>query len=87
VLDALGRKAEADGALAYLIKNHADNGAYGIALVYATRGNLDQAFNWLDRAYRQRDYGLLNVKVDPNLKNLRSDSRFAALRKKLRLVD
>jgi tetratricopeptide (TPR) repeat protein len=86
-LDALGRKAEADTALTYLIKNHADDGAYGIALVYAGRGNLDQAFNWLDRAYRQRDAGLLNVKVDPNVKNVRSDPRFAALLKKLRLVD
>lgn len=86
-LDALGRKAEADAALSYLIKNHANDGAYGIALVYASRGNLDEAFNWLDRSYRQRDSGLLNLKVDPLLKNVQSDSRFAALLKKLRLVD
>jgi adenylate cyclase len=86
-LDALGRKAEADAALSYLIKNHADDNPYGIAVVYASRGNLEPAFNWLDRAYRQRDAGLLELKVDPSLKNVQSDPRVVALLKKLGLVD
>jgi TolB-like protein/TPR repeat protein len=86
-LDALGRKAEADPALTYLIKKHADDNAYGIALVYAGRGDLEQAFNWLDRAYRQRDPGLLDVRVDPLLRNVQSDPRFAELLKKLGLMN
>jgi TolB-like protein/cytochrome c-type biogenesis protein CcmH/NrfG len=86
-LDALGRKAEADSALTYLIKNRADDDAYGIAAVYAGRGNLDQAFNWFDRAYRQRDNDLLDMKVDPLLKNVRSDPRFTVFLNKLGLVD
>jgi TolB-like protein len=86
-LDALGRKAEADAALSYLIKNHANDNAYGIARVYASQGNLDQAFIWLERAYRQRESGLLYVKVDPLLKNVQTDPRFAALLKKMRLMD
>jgi adenylate cyclase len=86
-LDALNRKAEADTALNYLIKNHANDNAYGIAVVYARRDNLDAAFNWLDRAYRQRDFGLAYVKVDPLLKNVQSDPRFMDLLKKIKLVD
>jgi hypothetical protein len=39
----------------------------------------------LDRAYAQHDGGLIFIKIEPLLKNLRSDSRFAALLKKLKL--
>ena len=86
-LNALGRKAETDSALAYLIENHSNDEPYGIALVYASRGDIDQAFEWLDRAYAQRDFSLLDAKVDPDLKNVRSDPRYTALLKKLTLLD
>jgi TolB-like protein/cytochrome c-type biogenesis protein CcmH/NrfG len=86
-LDALGRKAEADAALSDLVKNHAADDAYGIALVFGRRRDLDQAFDWLDRAYRQREPGLLDLKFDPLLKNVQTDPRFAALLKKMRLMD
>ena len=42
-------------------------------------------FEWLDRAYGQRNAGLILTKVDPLLKNLRHDPRYAALLKKLNL--
>jgi TPR repeat protein len=86
-LDALGRKAEADSALAYLIKNHAGDEAYEIGVVFAARRNLDEAFNWFDRAYRQHDSEMLDAKIDPLLKNVQSDSRFNALLKKLGLAE
>ena len=35
-----------------------DDAAYQIAAVYAFRGEADRAFEWLDRAYAQRDGGL-----------------------------
>jgi TolB-like protein/DNA-binding winged helix-turn-helix (wHTH) protein/Tfp pilus assembly protein PilF len=82
---ALGRKKESDAALSELIaKYHAGN-PYEIAEVYAFRNQLDEAFEWLDRAYAQRDSGLIFTKVDPLLKNLHNDPRFAALLKKLNL--
>jgi len=80
--DALGRREEADAALTYLKKYHAEDGAYGIARVYANRGQLDEAFSWLGRAYRLRDPGILRAHADPLLKNVQSDPRFAALLKK-----
>jgi len=85
-LDALGRKVEADSALTYLIRNHSEEGAYGIGVVYASRRNLDEAFNWFERAFQQHDSDLLNAKVDPLLKNVQSDSRFKALLRKLGLL-
>jgi tetratricopeptide (TPR) repeat protein len=82
---ALGREKESDAALNELItKYHASN-ASEIAMVYAFRDQTDKAFVWLDRAYAQRDPGLMSTKVEPLLKSLRNDPRFAAFLKKLNL--
>jgi TolB-like protein/DNA-binding winged helix-turn-helix (wHTH) protein/TPR repeat protein len=82
---ALGRKKESDAVLGeYIAKYHA-TGAYQIAEVYAFRNQPDEAFEWLDRAYAQRDGGLTGTKVDPLLKSLHGDPRYAAFLKKLNL--
>jgi TolB-like protein/DNA-binding winged helix-turn-helix (wHTH) protein/Flp pilus assembly protein TadD len=82
---ALGRKKESGSALSELIAKYHAGGAYQIAEVYAFRNQSDKAFEWLDRAYTQHDDGLAYTKVDPLLKNLHGDLRFAALLKKLNL--
>ncbi len=82
---ALGREKESVAALSeYVAKYHA-NGAYQIAQVFAFRNQSDEAFEWLERAYAQHDGGLIFTKVDPLLKNLHNDPRFAAFLKKLNL--
>jgi TolB-like protein/DNA-binding winged helix-turn-helix (wHTH) protein/Tfp pilus assembly protein PilF len=87
-LDALGRKSEADRALAVAVKNLGDSSPYLIGQIYAHRNDLDQAFVWLDRAYQERDGGLpLHLKGDPLLKNLRQDPRYKALLKKMNLPE
>src|SRR5215472_3273923 len=82
---ALGRKKESDAALRELIAKYHLLCAYQIAEVYAFRNQYDEAFEWLDRAYAQRDSGLIGTKVEPLLKSLRHDPRYAALLKKLNL--
>ena len=82
---ALGRKKESDTALSQLITKYHASMAYQIAQVYAFRNQSNEAFEWLDRAYAQRDDGLIGTKVDPLLKNLHVDPRFATLLKKLNL--
>jgi len=82
---ALGRKKESDAALSKLIAKYHASMAYQIAQVYAFRNQSNEAFEWLDRAYAQRDNGLIETKVDPLLKSLHSDPRFAAFLKKLNL--
>ncbi len=54
----------------------ADTAAYQIAEVYAYRGDKDRAFEWLERARRQRDGGLVGMRRDPFLVNLREDPRW-----------
>jgi tetratricopeptide (TPR) repeat protein len=82
---ALGRKKEADAALSELIAKYRASTAYQIAQVYAFRNQSDKAFEWLDRAYVQRDDDLIVTKVDPFLKNLHNDPRYVAFLKKLNL--
>jgi hypothetical protein len=81
---ARGRKQDSDAALRELIKKFPQN-AYEIAEVYAFRNQSDAAFEWLDRSYVQRNAGLIETKVDPLLKSLHHDPRYAALLKKLNL--
>ena len=80
---ALGRKKESDTALRELIANYQAIDPYLIAEIYAFRNQSDEAFEWLDRAYAKRDDGLIFTKVDPLLKSLHSDARFAVFLKKL----
>jgi predicted Zn-dependent protease len=82
---ALGREKESDAALSELIAKYHEDSAYQIAEVYAFRNQSDEAFEWLDRAYAQRDSGLVVTKVDPLLKSLRKDPRYAVFLKKLNL--
>jgi hypothetical protein len=67
-----------------ITKYHASN-AFEIATIYAFRNQTDEAFEWLDRAYAQRDPSLMSTKVEPLLKSLHNDPRYAAFLKKLNL--
>jgi len=87
VYHALGRKSESDAALAELKARHGGEMAYQIAQVHAYRGEPDQAFSWLERAYAQRDGGLSDMKGDPLLSNLWADPRYTALLRKLKLPE
>jgi TolB-like protein/DNA-binding winged helix-turn-helix (wHTH) protein/Tfp pilus assembly protein PilF len=82
---ALGRREESEVALKKLIATHQNGCAYQIAEVYADRGEIDKAFEWLDRAYRQRDPGAPELKTNPLMRGLRQDPRYSQLLKKMRL--
>jgi TolB-like protein/Tfp pilus assembly protein PilF/predicted Ser/Thr protein kinase len=82
---AVGRKKEADAALNADIDDYKENWAFQVAEIYAFRGETDKAFEWLERAYTQRDPGLSGVEGDPLLKSLESDPRYAPFLKKMRL--
>ena len=82
---AAGNKKEADAALAEYIEKFQNNWAFQIASIYAYRGETDKAFEWLERAYKQRDGGLTGLKGDPLLRSLHSDPRWTAFLKKMKL--
>jgi eukaryotic-like serine/threonine-protein kinase len=84
---ASGHGKESDRALQVLIAKNAADSAYQIGDAYAFRGETDKAFEWLNRAYAQRDSGLTGIAYDPLLLALKPDPRYAALLKKLDLGD
>jgi TolB-like protein/Tfp pilus assembly protein PilF len=60
--------------------------SYWIALIYVGLQDRDKAFEWLDRAFRERSSWLAWVMVEPRFDVLRSDRRFDALLKKMKLA-
>lgn len=84
-LQAVGRQTEADKALHAQIARWADTGAYYIAITYAYRGDRDHAFEWLERAYKQKDTFLSTIKGEHLFKGLASDPRFNAFLRKMNL--
>jgi len=83
----VGRTAKAQKEVLELIRLQAQGRhlAHPIAAVYAGLGDYDQAFRWLDVAYKGRDGSLILLKTDPTFASLRDDPRFAALLRKMKL--
>ena len=78
---ASGNKEEARKVLAELkhLSSQRYVSPYTIAAIYTGLGERDQAFDWLERAFDERDIWLMNMKVDPVFSSLRSDKRFIDL--------
>jgi TolB-like protein len=85
VLQAVGRQADSDEALKLLITKFADNQAYYVAMNYAYRGDRDLAFQWLERAYEQRDQSFREMVGERLFKNIADDPRYKAFLKKMNL--
>ena len=83
---SLGHAQQSQQALDQTIHDTAQFAAYQIASLYAWRGQKDQAFQWLERAYTQHDGGLTEVKNDPLLASLRTDPRYQAFLAKMKLT-
>ncbi len=58
-----------------------------IALIYTALGQEDEAFQWLERAYAERDEDLCLLNVDPRLDSLRADPRFISLLERVGLAN
>jgi TolB-like protein len=83
----LGDSDKSQHALDEVIATGAGDAAYQIAEVYAWRGEKDRAFEWLQRAYAQRDGGLTLIKYDPLLTSVRADARYTELLRKMNLPE
>jgi serine/threonine-protein kinase len=77
--DVRGEREAADVALADLIAHSREGLAYQVAEVYAVRGEVDKAFEWLQIAFDNHDGGMPSLLVDPLLHVLRDDPRYKDL--------
>ena len=82
-----GKDQASRQALETLIKEHAADSAYQVAEAYAWRGERDNAFDWLQRAYKQRDNGLNFITFDPLMANPKGDARFGLIVRRLGIMD
>jgi TolB-like protein/Flp pilus assembly protein TadD len=62
-------------------------GAAVIAGVYSNLGEIDKAFEWLEKAYEEHSGYLLSAAADFTFEKLHSDPRFQALMKRMGLVE
>ena len=81
---AAGIHADAEAELTKLKAHGGDSAAYQYAAIYAQWGNRAKALEWLETAWRLRDSGLENLKVDPLLDPLRQEPRFQAIERGLK---
>lgn len=84
---ARGQARKSRDALQQLIPKYAQDAAYQIAEAYAYRGEADSAFEWLERAYGQRDAGIASMKIDVLLRKLHADPRWHPMLDRVRLGD
>lgn len=59
---------------------------YFTAVKYAALGDREQAFQWLEKAYEERDTWLVHLKIDPMLDGIRLDPRYANLLARINLA-
>jgi tetratricopeptide (TPR) repeat protein len=78
----LGHPRESQQALDNLISKFGQTACYQIAKVYARRGELNKAFEWLDRALEQKDSQPATLMIDPIIAPLRNDRRYTEMLKK-----
>ncbi len=80
-----GDRSRADAALGTLIEKHGTSFGYHVAEAYALRNDAKATFDWLDRAFSNRDPGIGLLLFDPFILRFRDDPRFAAFCRKVGL--
>jgi DNA-binding winged helix-turn-helix (wHTH) protein len=89
VAGVAGRQEEARQVLVELerLAPHTYVTPYGVALVHAGLGNKDVAFAWLEKAFEERSHWLVWLRLDPRWNDLRLDSRFIDLVRRMRFPE
>ena len=85
-----GNRAEAQKILDHLkeLSAHTWVAPYNVAVIYAGLGEKDEAFAWLERAYKDRSYYLAEyLTTDARMDSLRSEPRFGELRRRVGLPE
>jgi TolB-like protein/Flp pilus assembly protein TadD len=83
----LGNETEAHAVLQRLVAQEGKQNAVWVAEAFGWRGDKDQAFEWLERAYMQKDIGLSYLLGNNIFEDLWDDPRWMELLQKLNLLE
>jgi TolB-like protein/DNA-binding winged helix-turn-helix (wHTH) protein/lipoprotein NlpI len=83
----LGDHVEAQAFVSEYLKKYSRENPMRTAALYASLGDNDTAFEWLETAFQQRDGGLSWILGNVYLKNLESDPRYPVFLEKLGLLE
>lgn len=83
-----GQTSQALGTVEMLKKISRDRyvSPYFVAIPYVGLGDKDRAYEWLEKAYQDRSWPMVFLKVEPTFDPLRSDDRFQGLLKRIGLA-
>lgn len=83
---AAGMKEKSDRALEALHQQDEQWG-FQFAVAHAVRGELDEAFEWLEKSFERHDSGIPLTRVHPLLESLHDDPRWLPFLKKINMAD
>ena len=85
IYEAMGDRERSTEALEKLIADGI-RWTFEITEVHSYRGEIDEAFEWMDRAIARQDRGLRHITYSPYLDNMRDDPRFEDVLKRVGLA-
>jgi TolB-like protein/Tfp pilus assembly protein PilF len=81
--EKLHRHQEAESERAAMQAEFGDGVSYQMAEIYAQWGDIPKALDWLEKAYRLPDAGIVTLRVDALVDPLRKEPRFREIDRKL----
>jgi TolB-like protein len=87
IYQTLHRLKDAETAFARLQAESSERWPFGLAFACSARGQTDQAFVWLEKAYAAKDPSLWAIKRHPYIRNLERDPRYKAFLRKMNLPE
>jgi len=87
VYASIGNKEEAHKLLAQVKERFGEEflSSYLMSIIHFVLGETDEGFEWLNKAYNQRDANITLMNIDTELENVKSDPRFVSLLEKVGL--
>ncbi len=84
---ALGNSEKAQEYVDEFLELYADDYPVSMAAIFSSRGEMDLAFDWIEKAYQEHREGVVYVLSSASLRNLTYDPRFPALVEKIGLLE
>ncbi|MBT8305124.1 MAG: hypothetical protein KJP09_11690 [Bacteroidia bacterium] len=84
---AMGNKKEADALFAEFLEKYSDTDFANVADLYAFRGDYNASFDWLNKAFEEKDAVLTEALTYPSFKPMYSDPRWKTLIEKIGLPE